>query len=111
MVWRIARAEIEAENDPTEPDPEHVDNPIDRFIADRCECDEHATATVADAHVAYSQWADAEREDAISAKRLTIELTKRGITTSRTKTARCYVGLRVTGFPLSSASRFTLGEQ
>jgi len=84
-----------------------VDNPVDRFIADRCTLTRGAISTVRATFDAYLSWAAQEGEDAISVMRLTRELKRRGVETTRTKTVRGYRGLAVTAFaqsPLANAA-------
>ena len=72
-------------------------DPIARWLEECCELDDAAVTSVADAAAAYENWADGEGEDPITPMKLTLELRKHGIGRARTKSARLYRGLRVTG--------------
>ena len=83
------------------------EHPVDRFLATRCIADAVVMTPVRQVHAAYEAWAVEEGEDPISPMRLTQELKRRGIETSRTKAARFYRGLAVTAFaesPLANAA-------
>lgn len=82
------------------------ERPVDRFLKAVCVLDADAVATVSEVHTAYLAWAESEDDDAISPMRLTQELKRRGVETTRTKTARMYRGVRVTAsahMPLATA--------
>jgi hypothetical protein len=100
--YRIARAKAFGEHRlPV------VDHPIDRFLNECCRIGPQVLTPVRDVHNAYVTWAADNDEDKITSMRLTQELKRRGIETTRTKTTRLYSGVAVTAFtqmPLASAA-------
>jgi hypothetical protein len=108
--WRTKRAAEEQANDHDDDQPTPVDTPVDRFLASRYDRQADAKVTVSALRTAYDEWAEDEQEDPINPTKLTLELKLRGITTSRSNQERCYVGLRVTGLPQTSAAKLTMAK-
>lgn len=69
--------------------------PVDRWLAT---CERRGSCTIADAHVSYTSWLDAqdEMDAAGTVRRFTSQLRARGFEFTRTKESRLIVGLRVT---------------
>jgi phage/plasmid-associated DNA primase len=75
-------------------------------MAANCVRDPVVLTPVRDVYDAYQAWAVSEHEDTISPMRLTQELKRRGVETSRTKTTRMYRGIAVTALaelPIATA--------
>ncbi len=92
---RIRSAEIVLRNANGSP----VEPAVDRFLRSVCILEPGAITTVKAAHAAYMTWANANGEVALTPMALTCALKARGISTSRTKATRLYVGVRVTALP------------
>lgn len=109
VLWAKWRGEVTATRAATLA-PLHVvpvDNAIDRFLIAACVEDPHVVTPVRIVFDAYRSWGVKEGEDLITPMRLTQELKRRGIETTRTKNARLYRGLAVTAIvesPLTNAA-------
>lgn len=67
------------------------------FLTDRCHLDPTATAAAADLYRTYKAWADEAGERTLSQARFGEALTERGLEPYRTKNARRWKGLGLTG--------------
>ena len=103
QLWRQARAEADSEHKPYDPangtrNVRRADEPVARFLAATCVLDADFVTPVGQLRDAYNAWAIRESEEPVSSTKLTLELRKHGIESTRTKAVRLYRGVRVTGW-------------